>query len=166
MAEIGGFKVLVDCLADDYQLGNRIVGRGHSIALAPVVVECWERPQGWAAVWKHQVRWARTIRVSQPLPYFFSVLSNPTLWPLVWLLAQPGAWTLGCCLVAQAARIAVVVNLQWKLNRSWAHVPYFWLAPIKDLFQAVIWISAFTGNRVEWRGEKLRLKSDGTLVRT
>ena len=31
---------------------------------------------GWSAVWKHQLRWARTIRVCQPVPYFFSLLSN------------------------------------------------------------------------------------------
>jgi hypothetical protein len=39
------------------------------------------------------------------------------------------------------------------------------LAPIKDLLQTVIWALAFLGNRVEWRGERLRLKRDGTLVR-
>src|SRR5205807_2841533 len=39
--EIGGFKALVDCLADDYQLGNRIARRGYAIAISPVVVECW-----------------------------------------------------------------------------------------------------------------------------
>src|ERR1035437_635368 len=76
LEEIGGFAPLVDCLADDYQLGNRIARRGHPIALSPVVVECWSAPMGWAAVWKHQLRWARTIRVCQPAPYFFSLLSN------------------------------------------------------------------------------------------
>ena len=91
LAEIGGFKALVDCLADDYQLGNRIARRGYRIALSPVVVECWSAPMDWLAVWKHQLRWARTIRVCQPVPYFFSILSNATLWPLLWLLAEPAA---------------------------------------------------------------------------
>ena len=68
LREIGGFAALVDCLADDYQLGNRIARRGYPIALSPVVVECWSAPMGWAAVWKHQLRWARTIRVCQPRP--------------------------------------------------------------------------------------------------
>ncbi len=89
LAEIGGFAPLVDCLADDYQLGNRIVRRGYSIALSPVVVECRSASMGWAAVWKHQLRWARTIRVCQPAPYFFSLLSNATLWPLLWLILKP-----------------------------------------------------------------------------
>jgi len=33
----------------------------------------------------HQLRWARTIRVCQPFPFFMSILNNSTLWPLLWL---------------------------------------------------------------------------------
>src|SRR5438477_4461704 len=44
--EIGGFAALADCLADDYQLGNRLARRGHRILLSPVVVECWSAPMG------------------------------------------------------------------------------------------------------------------------
>ncbi len=36
----------------------------------------------WRDVWKHQLRWARTIRVCQPLPYFFSILSNAGFWAI------------------------------------------------------------------------------------
>ncbi len=82
--EVGGFRALVDYLADDYQLGHQIAKRGYRIELCPVVVECWERPQGWRDVWAHQLRWARTIRVCQPVPYFFSILSNATWWPFLW----------------------------------------------------------------------------------
>jgi hypothetical protein len=39
-----------------------------------------------------------------------------------------------------------------------------WLAPVKDLQQAVIWAGAFLGNTVEWRGQKMRLRRDGTLI--
>ncbi|PAW81788.1 MAG: hypothetical protein B9S33_16120 [Pedosphaera sp. Tous-C6FEB] len=84
--EIGGFRALVDYLADDYQLGHQIAKRGYRIELCPVVVECWERTQGWREVWAHQLRWARTIRVCQPVPYFFSILSNATLWLALWFL--------------------------------------------------------------------------------
>src|SRR5439155_5279034 len=89
LEEIGGFRALVECLADDYQLGNRIARLGLRLAISPVIAECWSAPMGWRAVWKHQLRWARTIRVCQPLPYFFSILSNGTLWPLLWLIAFP-----------------------------------------------------------------------------
>jgi len=44
--EIGGFATLANCLADDYQLGNRIARRGHRITISPVTVECLSGPMG------------------------------------------------------------------------------------------------------------------------
>ncbi len=70
LAEIGGFNSLADCLADDYQLGHRLAEKGHRLALCPVVVECWDAPMTWRGVWRHQLRWARTIRVL-PAPALF-----------------------------------------------------------------------------------------------
>jgi ceramide glucosyltransferase len=164
LAEIGGFAALVDCLADDYQLGHRIAARGYRIELSPVVVECWSEPMGWAAVWKHQLRWARTIRICQPAPYFFSILSNATLWPLLWLAANPTgnilAFALACCFL----RMAAALDLQRRLTGSWSHLAWCWLAPVKDLLQAVLWLLSFLGNTVEWRGQRLRLRRDGSLV--
>jgi ceramide glucosyltransferase len=170
LQQIGGFASLENFLADDYQLGNRIARHGHRIVISPVVVECWSPPMNWRAVWKHQLRWARTIRVCQPLPYFFSILSNATLWPLLWLSLHPLSagtvvLTSGCLLL----RIATGLNLQKRLSSNPIHqsssfIHSFWLIPLKDLLQTFIWLLAFFGNRIEWRGQRLRLCRDGTLV--
>ena len=163
--EIGGFKSLADCLADDYQLGNRIARNGHRIVLCPVAVECWDPPMSWRAVWKHQLRWARTIRVCQPVPYFFSILSNPTLWPLLWLLPFVGTprfeWFFGIYLF----RIAVAAHLKKRLTGTWADHNWIWLVGVKDLLQAAIWVCAFAGSRIEWRGQVFKLQRNGTLVK-
>jgi ceramide glucosyltransferase len=162
---IGGFAALADCLADDYELGNRIARRGYSIVISPVVVECWSAPMGWAAVWKHQLRWARTIRVCQPVPYFFSLLSNATLWPLLWLIVRPAGPIVACGIVCLLVRMLTALNLQHRMTRKPPPYALGWLVPIKDLLQAANWLLAFMGNRIEWRGERLRLRRDGTLVR-
>lgn len=185
VAEIGGFKSLADCLADDYQLGNRIAKHGHRIVLSPIVVECWDPPMNWRAVWNHQLRWARTIRVCQPAPYFFSILSNAGLWAMVWLAVVIGetmrtmdiqmwsngfdariaiGWLIPAALFP-LARIIVACDLQSRLTRSSDGFAYFWLVPLKDLLQAAIWLCAFVGNRIEWRGQVYRLRRDGTLVK-
>jgi ceramide glucosyltransferase len=182
LAEIGGFAALADCLADDYQLGNRIAKKGYRIAISTVPVECWSEPMSWAAVWKHQLRWARTIRVCQPLPYFFSILSNPTLWPLLWLAIKPSAISLGFALVCFLLRIASARNLQQRLSQprithlssvallakddraSGITFPV-WMPILKDLLQTAIWLLAFVGNHIEWRGQRMRLRPDGTLVK-
>ncbi len=164
---IGGFQSLANCLADDYQIGNRIVRNGGKTALCPVVVECWDRPMGWRDSWMHQLRWARTIRACQPLPYFFSILSNPTLWPLLWLGAAL-AGTRTCCMPLAAIalliiRVALAQDLQRRFAEGRRAVAPAWLVPIKDLLQFAIWTAAFCGNTIEWRGRKMRLGRDGNL---
>ena len=163
LAETGGFAALADCLADDYQLGNRLARRGLIIALSPLVVECWSDAMGWPEVWKHQLRWARTIRVCQPAPYFLSILSNSTLWPLLWLVIEPGQGVLAFALLCWIVRLTTALNLQKRLTRHRAPWCWLWLVALKDLLQAALWGLAFMGNRVEWRGEKMRLRRDGTL---
>jgi ceramide glucosyltransferase len=167
LTEAGGFNPLANCLADDYQLGQRIAGHGHRIALCPVVVECWNAPMNWRDVWRHQLRWARTIRVCQPLPYFFSILANATLWPLLWLLISlASSATLCAPLVAGTCllvRICLAQNLQRRFTPSRAMVSPAWLVPVKDLLQVALWAGAFLGNKITWRGQRMKLRGDGTL---
>jgi ceramide glucosyltransferase len=165
LRDIGGFAGLRDCLADDYQLGHRIAARGHRIELCPVVVECWSEPQGWTAVWKHQLRWARTIRVCQPVPYFFSILSNGTLWPLLWAACFPNQSVIGFTLSCWLMRLGTAFQLQHRLTRVRPPLSLAWLPLLKDLLQAALWLGAFVGNHVEWRGQRLKLRPDGTLVK-
>lgn len=165
LTQAGGFAALANCLADDYQLGHRIAEKGHRIALCPVVVECWDAPMNWREVWRHQLRWARTIRVCQPLPYFFSILSNTTFWPLLWLmisLSLEAVWyPAAVCLLL---RIFIAQNLQRRFTQNRKLISPFWLVPVKDLLQAAIWLGAFLGNTVEWRGQRMKLHRDGTLA--
>jgi len=168
LAQIGGFGTLANCLADDYQLGNRIYKQGQRIELCPVVVECWDAPMSWTDVWKHQVRWARTIRVCQPLPYFFSILSNATLWAMLWLASSlVSAKTMGqplAALILLLARIALAQKLQHYFTPRRRLISDAWLVPLKDLVQTAVWFAAFSGNTVEWRGRRMQLLRDGTLT--
>ncbi|HEV2692072.1 MAG TPA: glycosyltransferase [Verrucomicrobiae bacterium] len=168
LAEIGGYRAIADCLADDYQLGNRIAKKGHRIALCPMVVECWDAPMDWTQVWRHQLRWARTIRVCQPLPYFFSLLSNASLWALLWLpvafVTTTTFWAPLAALVFLLVRIIQAQSLQKQFTPERRLVSPLWLVPVKDVLQAALWLSAFAGDTVEWRGRKMKLLPNGTLV--
>jgi ceramide glucosyltransferase len=166
LAQIGGFAAFADCLADDYQIGHRIVKRGGRIEVCPVGVECWDAPATWQDAWKHQLRWARTIRVCMPAPYFFSILCNGTLWPLLWLLASlwlAKAFYTPAALVLVLGRIAIAQILQRRFNEGRQKPAPFWMVPVKDLLQVAIWALAFGGNTIEWRGRKMRLRRDGNL---
>jgi ceramide glucosyltransferase len=185
--EIGGFRALVDYLADDYQLGNQIAKRGYRIELCPVVVECREREQGWREVWAHQLRWARTIRVCQPVPYFFSILSNATWWGVLALIssamltrmASPEVWAKGDFATAETLlisagfavfQIALVVRVcgsaecYMRLSGPLLQDFNILFPLLKDLLQVPIWALAFLGNTVVWRGQRLRVLPGGKLV--
>ena len=164
LKEIGHFASLVNYLADDYQLGNRIARSGARIVICPVVVECRSSLMGWGEVWAHQKRWARTIRVCQPVPYFFSVLSNATLWPVLWMAWHPTTAGLlggGVCL---GTRVAAGIYCERKLTGKWS-ASGLWVAPLKDGLQVAIWGLAFIGNHVTWRGERFRVQAGGKLVK-
>jgi ceramide glucosyltransferase len=194
LAKIGGFESLLDYLADDYQLGRKIAGTGARIALSPVVVECRDKPMNFRDVWNHQLRWARTIRVSQPLPFFFSILSNVTLWtamlalfadlggfPLVpdaWLYSEifpprlqatlapiHVPWTLVAFLFVLTVRIRIAIALQQRLHgEKGSSARFWWLVPAKDFLGVAIWAASFLGNTIVWRGKKFRLAREGRLV--
>ncbi|HEX9047319.1 MAG TPA: glycosyltransferase [Verrucomicrobiae bacterium] len=167
LAQIGGFAALADCLADDYQLGHRIARNGHRIALCPLVVECWDSPQTWRQVWKHQIRWARTIRVCQPGPYFSSIIANAGFWATVWFIAAMVAGNFVAAALAAALlviRTLIALRLQKRFTPGNSLVSPFWLVPLRDWLNAAIWCCAFLGNTVEWRGRRMRVRRDGVLV--
>ena len=167
LEKIGGFEPLADYLADDYQLGNRLVRMtGQRITICPVVVDCLDAPIDWRAAWAHQLRWARTIRVSKPLPYFLSILSNATFWPLLWAISAPSKISFTAFALFVFIRIVNAQTFQERLGRVAGQFRYFWLVPVKDLLQFAIWGSAFFGNQIIWRGERFRLQRDGRLVRS
>jgi ceramide glucosyltransferase len=166
LQEMGGFAALADCLADDYQLGKRIAARGYRIELCPVVVDCREGPRGWVSTWRHQLRWARTIRVCQPAAYFASILSNATLWSLLWLAVNPSGLVVKSVVALLVARLIVAGDLMSRLTRSRVGLADLCLVFGKDLLQVGLWLAAFLGNRIEWRGEQYRVQSDGGLRAT
>ena len=176
---IGGFRALADYLADDFQLGHRIVAAGGRIELTPVVVECLDAPTGWRSIWAHQVRWNRTIRVCRPAPYIASILANGTLWnalaaAVVWWhpalsSRERGSWlglfmglVIARSLMAQllAQHLAAVPG---RASRGDSFV--FGMAAAKDLLGAAVWAAAIFGNTVHWRGIDYSVDREGRLNR-
>jgi ceramide glucosyltransferase len=154
---------LLDYLADDYQLGHKIVRNGASIVLCPVVAECRSEPMAWKAVWIHQLRWARTIRVCQPGPFLLSILSNATVWPLLWAVVDRTVLAWSCAAGFILARVLTARANYSRLARQPLPWSRGWLVLLKDLLGVLIWALAFMGNQVQWRGRRFRMLRDGRL---
>lgn len=164
---IGGFAAVADYLADDYQLGYRIHALGLKCVLSDVIVETGlggapsgGRPGEWSGIWQHQVRWARTIRVSKFAGYLGFPIANATLWAAI--AAVAGEWRIAGALIA--ARMLMAVESGWFVLRSPDVLRLFWAIPLRDLYGAAVWCAGLFGNTVIWRGRRLKLDREGRIV--
>jgi len=155
---IGGFATVADYLADDYQLGHRLHALGLKCVLSEVIVDT-HLSGTWTAVWSHQLRWARTIRVSK----FFGYLGLPVTYATLWavLCAVAGRWDAALALLA--LRMIMATESGWFTMRSPDVLRLWLLIPIRDLFGVAVWCVALFGDSVLWRGERLRLDRDGRI---
>jgi ceramide glucosyltransferase len=156
----GGFEPIEAYLADDYELGRRVTAAGFRVEFAPVVVETGLGGASWLDVWRHQLRWARTIRVSRTAGYYGSVVTHAVLWALLAFTA--GEWYAGAAalvLRVAAGWLAGACVLRDPLVKRW-----FWLLPPRDLFGLAVWAGGCFGSTVYWRGLKLRLLRDGKIA--
>jgi ceramide glucosyltransferase len=158
LERIGGFAPIGEFLADDYQLGHRIHQLGMKCVLSDVIVET-HMGGTWIEVWKHQVRWARTIRISKFWGYLGLPITFATFWALM-LVAfgfPLGALTL---LSLRLSMAAVAGGCVIRSRDSLWMLP---LVPLRDLFGAAVWIAGLLGRTVEWRGVTLQLQPGGRI---
>jgi ceramide glucosyltransferase len=157
---IGGFEAIADYVADDYQLSQRIVMAGKRVQLSEVVVETHLSDPSFAAVWRHQQRWARTIRVSRMDGYAGLPVTHAGVWMIAFLLlGQP--W-IAAAVWAARAMAACAAGAALKQTPAMA---FCWAAPLWDVWSFVMWVGGWLGDTVEWRGKRYRLTRDGKLER-
>ncbi len=162
---IGGFRQIAHHLADDFQLGNRVSRLGKLIELTPCVVECHGASSNWVEMWRHQLRWTRTVRICKPGPFLLSITGNATLWPLLYTLvhaSQPAAW--GLFLFWWVIRSLLAGARFRRLSDGSKESSSAWMAPLHDLFQAALWAAAHFGNQVIWQGKVYRVAPGGQMI--
>lgn len=156
---IGGFEAVADYIADDYQIGKRISRLGQKVRLSRAVVETHLHGRTWTEVWRHQLRWARTIRVSRAGGYAGLPIANASLWAVV--AACFGQWWWAAGLLA--ARYAVAVVSAAAVLRAGDAVLLAPLVPVRDLWGFAVWVAGLVGNEVEWGGQCLSLDRQGRI---
>jgi ceramide glucosyltransferase len=165
LAAIGGFPALADYLADDFMLGNLIAKEGYEVQLSHCVVETAMPPIGLLGMMRHQMRWARSTRISRPMGYLGLILTYGTALALL-LVAVDGASMFS--LVVLAITLVIRLSMAWVIGVHWLGdrllLKYFWLVPIRDLLSFLIWCLSWVGKRVEWRGRQYEVARDGKMI--
>ena len=162
---IGGFGLLVDYLADDYELGARIAEMGYRVELSDEVVETTVPAYSFSQFLNHQLRWARGMRDSRERGYIGVVFTFGLPWAVLNLI------TAGCSLssiallsLIFAARVTLALTVGVGLLRDTQVLRDLWLLLPRDMVALGIWVWSYAGNTITWRGQEFALK-DGRLIR-
>jgi len=155
---IGGFESIAPYIADDYQLGKRISASGKRVHLSSMPVETHLGAATWKSVWEHQVRWARTIRLSRGA-YLGLPITNASLWAVFAFLHGWDHVAAGLLLF----RLITGLTAGLAILRDPITARYWWLMPFRDLYAFGVWVAGATGAEVTWRGKRLLLDEEGRI---
>jgi ceramide glucosyltransferase len=161
LTAIGGFEAVADTLADDYEIGVLLARHGRPVAVLPFAVGHVCDDASFGQLWRHELRWAMTVRSIDPLGYIgwsvthafplgLAALALGGGWPAVWLA--------GAALVCRGLLI-FAIERGYGLPRH----PY-WLIPVRDLLSFAVFLAGFAARGVSWRGHRYTLESEGTLI--
>ncbi len=165
LEKIGGFTVLVDFLADDYELGKRIADLGMAVQLSDVVVETFLPAYSLREFFAHQLRWARGVRDSRGGGYAGLIVTFGLLWAVLAAIVSGGTpWAWGMLAGILAMRVAVALVVGGAVLGDRRVGKNLWMTPIRDLVAVAVWIASFAGHTVTWRGDRFRLRQ-GKLIR-
>ena len=159
---IGGFTAFADQLADDYAVGAAVRGLGLTIALPPLVVGHLCQETSFDELWRHELRWARTIRLVDPVGFFGSGVTHAV--PLALLGAAFSGFdavTLAVLALALAARVWLQRNMMHYLHAGSRDLA---LLVVRDLLSFVLFLASFFALRVKWRSFDYTVAPGGTLV--
>jgi ceramide glucosyltransferase len=165
LERIGGFKSVVNFLADDYELGRRIADLGLKVHLSDAVVETHLPAYTFGGFLSHQLRWARGVRDARLGGYIGLIFTFGLMWALLNLIASGFAtWSWAVLGALALLRVAIALVVGISILRDSQVRKHLWLLPLRDLVAVAVWVASFFGHTVTWRGDRFRLK-DGCLIR-
>lgn len=160
LEKAGGLLPLVDHLADDYELGERVNRAGYRLELSAEVVETAIPAYNWRGFFDHQLRWARTVRDARPGGYAGLIFTHGLPWALINFLVSGlspvslGLLGLSCFLrLSQAVIVGTVVLADSQVMAA------LWLLPLRDVVAMGVWVAGLGGDTIVWRGERFALES-------
>jgi ceramide glucosyltransferase len=170
LAAIGGFLPFVDCLADDYAMGDALRAHGFEVAIPRFAIAHICVEPSACELLEHEVRWARTIRIIDPVGHAGSIISHPLPWALIALVL--GSFTSTATPMAPIATsiaiaaIACRVILLRQVRQSFGIPPQsYWLLPARDLLSFAVFVFSFLGRDVRWKGRRYQiLRRQGRLA--
>jgi ceramide glucosyltransferase len=157
----GGFRRLAFHLADDFLLGRHIAAAGYRVRLSDYIVDMVVA-ETFSSLFRHELRWARTVRALKPAEHFLSVVTKPL--PLLLLLLLPRPSFLGIVELAMVLclRVCLHVAVARRFLPGGRLSP--WLVPLRECLCFFVWAASFFGSSILWRRRRFLIGRDGILV--
>jgi ceramide glucosyltransferase len=162
LERIGGFARLRDELADDHRIGDEVRALGLAVVLSPYIVEARVFEPSLVALWRHELRWARTVRAVAPAGFAGSVLAHPVV--IAALAAAATGFGLTACIF-----LVISCILRWASARVIADALGLppakpWLLPVRDALSFAVFVASFFGRTVFWRDQVFHVEASGRMT--
>ena len=157
----GGLGALVDHLADDNVLGQRVAALGCAVDIADTVPAATVPEATLNALLQHEMRWARTIRALVPASFGLSAIQYPIFWAFLACFLSRGAMPYVVLLgLTWAGRAAAAWGIDRALKPKLAPLDLasavpVWLLPFRDTLSIIEIFASYSSGRVVWRGMKM-----------
>jgi ceramide glucosyltransferase len=167
LEQIGGFGALSHYLADDNILGRLASNHGFKVAISGYVVENIVHEQSLWSLFRHELRWARTIRTLEPWGHAFSFLMYGV--PLALFGLATADVTVDSPFF-EATLLSVAILL-----RIWMHFTVrrklglpnglrsVWLVPVRDILCFAVWGASFLSRKIDWKGATFMVGPGGAM---
>jgi len=159
--EVGGFAAFADHLADDYEMGRAVRAQGYTLAIPAMGVGHTAAESSIGELFRHELRWTRTIRLVDPVGHFGSIITHGFAFALMAaLMLDFSVASLAVLGITLAARLFLKYRID-SLFGTYAG-PY-WLMPLRDLLSFVVFVSSLFGETVHWRGTHFAVEPSGAM---
>jgi ceramide glucosyltransferase len=161
LERIGGFTQVRDELADDQRIGEAVRALGLAVALSRYLVEARVSESSFIGLWRHELRWARTVRTITPAGYAGSVLTHAVAIATVGALATGFGLTASVFLVISVLlRLATAGVIARALGFAFKRL---WLLPVRDALSFAVFVASFFGRKVFWRDQLFQVEPSGRM---
>ncbi len=159
--EVGGFAAFADQLADDYEMGRAVRARGYTLAIPAMGVGHTATEDTVAGLFRHELRWTRTIRMVNPAGHLGSIVTHGFAFALMSaLLLDFNAASMAVLALTLATRLVLKARIDGLFG---TYAGPYWLMPVRDLLSFVVFVASLFGETVHWRGTHFAVEASGAM---
>jgi ceramide glucosyltransferase len=159
--EVGGFAAFADQLADDYEIGRAVRAKGYTLAIPAMGVGHTAAENSATALFRHELRWTRTIRTVNPVGHVGSLVTHGFVFALMSAALLDFNMV---SLVVLAAALAARLVLKSRIDGLFGtYAGPYWLLPLRDLLSFAVFVVSLFGETVHWRGTHFAVEPSGAM---